>query len=248
MAAFSTFLDVLPDPNHSIGIAGQTGGSAGPGFKSIQVSSEQPIVSNRTNSGRYLARALSTQRFNLRITYNELTREQFEPVHNFLLQKQGGLLPFFVSLPQNVNSRNSNFATFSSTNAASPVVTAVADIPAGATNFLVNLAGSWSASSNGTPMPGDMFTTITSNSNHSKTYQVVRVETSTDYLTGSTAPSSSQVRLHVVPGIQKAIASGTSSKFQFYNPKMKVIVKSKQEYSLGVDNLYKFSLSLEEVQ
>lgn len=248
MAVFTSFLDVLPDPNNSIGNAGQVGGTAGPGFKSVRLTSEQPVVSNRTNSGRYIARALATQRFNINITYNEMTRTEFEPIYNFLLQKQGGLKPFFVQLPQNLATQNANFATFSNTHAASPVVTATADIAAGATSFLVNIGGSWSSSSNGTPLPGDLFTTSTANSNHTKVYQVVRVETTADYLQGETQPSTSQLRLHVIPGIQKAIAQGNTSKFQFHNPKIKVIVKSKQEYSLGVNNLYQFSLNLEEVQ
>lgn len=247
MATFAAYQNILPDPNNAIGSAGQPTGTTGPGFRSIKITSDQPIVSTQTNSGRYLSRALATQKFMIDITYNPMTRDQFEPVYNFLLQKQGGLFPFFVQLPQHLNTRNSAFGAYSSANAASPKVTAAAEVTAGKNNFLVNLAD-WSLASNGSPGPGDLFTVISSNSNHTKVYQVVRVENASDRLDSSSVatPSSSQLRLHTVPALQRTLEIG--AKIQFFLPAVKVIVKNKNTYDLGVDGLYKFSLKLEEVQ
>ena len=64
MATFSSFLDILPDPSNPIGVSGQalatgSGGTNGPGFASVQFSSEAPIQMSRTNSGRVLTRSIA---------------------------------------------------------------------------------------------------------------------------------------------------------------------------------------------
>jgi len=79
MAVFTSFQDVLPDPNNSIGNAGQATGSAGPGFASVKVTSEQPYMSTRTNSGRLLARAQAAHKWKINIKYNPMTRAEFVP-------------------------------------------------------------------------------------------------------------------------------------------------------------------------
>ena len=98
MAAQNT----LPDPNNTITAAGTDagGGTAGPGFKSVQLSSIQPILRDRTNSGRIISRSHVYHKWEVGITYNPLTKAQFDPIYNFLLHKRGTLKPFFVSLPQ----------------------------------------------------------------------------------------------------------------------------------------------------
>ena len=76
---------------------------------------------------------------------------------------------------------------------------------------------------------------------------VNRVETNADYQTGTTQPANTQVRVHFTPGLSKSIATGDD--FVFHNPLIKVIMTADiQEYSLNTNNLYSFSLSLEEVQ
>ena len=97
MATFTSFLDILPTPDKPIGTAGQalataSGGVAGPGFASVQFSSEAPIQVSRTNSGRVITRAAAGHRWNINIAYNPMTREQFEPVYSFLLEKNGSVL------------------------------------------------------------------------------------------------------------------------------------------------------------
>ena len=63
MADFSStgFQNVLPDPNNTIDYAGSpgtnTGYAGGPGYSSVQLTSEQKTLRDRTNSGRILARA-----------------------------------------------------------------------------------------------------------------------------------------------------------------------------------------------
>ena len=240
--AFSTFQNILPDPNNTIGDAGQSAGSAGPGFASVKFTSEQPTLRDRTNSGRLLARAIVSHKWKINIRYNPMTRAEFEPVYSFLLQKRGGLNPFFVSLPQYRIPQNSTFAVF----AASNNLEAASSVNAGATQAMLGKSN-YNNSVNKTPSPGDLFTISGTNSNHLKAYMVTRVENSSDYLTGTAQPSSSQVRIHFSPGLSKAI--GAADDFIFHNPLIKVVLSSDvQEYSLNTDGLYAYSLNLEEVQ
>jgi len=105
------FQNILPDPNNTIGDTGKaTVGGAGPGYKSVSVTSNQAVMNERTNSGRLITRVASGHSWELAITYNPLTRAEFEPLNSFLLHKKGGLLPFFVSLPQNKAPQSTTFA------------------------------------------------------------------------------------------------------------------------------------------
>jgi len=243
MTTFVNFLNVLPDPNNGIGDAGQAGGSTGPGYSSVQLSSMSPIIKDKTNSGRHLARAIASHSWDVAIGYNPMTRSEFEPIYNFLLQKRGGLTPFYVSLPQYKAPQNSNFASFTDGGTNLDVTS---NTSAGATSFLIGKTG-YNYITNGTPKPGDLFTIDGSNSNHKKAYMVTRVETNADYQSGTTRPTTSQVRIHCAPGLQRAVLAGDDVVFD--NPLIKVILSSDvQEYSLGTNNLYSFSLKLEEVQ
>ena len=242
MASFTNFQNVLPDPNNTIGSAGQVAGSAGPGYASVSVTSEQPMLRDRTNSGRILARAVAGHKWKIKINYNPMTRADFEPVYTFLLQRRGPLNPFFVSLPQYRVPRDSTFATY----AGSTNLEAVGAVAAGATSALIGRSG-YSNTANKTPLPGDMFTLNATNSNHKKAYMVTRVETSADYEAGTTQPASTQVRIHFTPGLARSIVTGDD--FVFHNPLIKVILEGDvQEYSLNTQNLYQFSLNLQEVQ
>ena len=106
MATFSNFTNRLPDPNWGISEAGDghaTSFTEGPGFASVKFSSQQPVAYSRTNSGRVTTRAIAGQYWSIGITYNPMTRDQFEPIYNFLLEKRGRLKPFFVALPQHID-------------------------------------------------------------------------------------------------------------------------------------------------
>ena len=79
------FLDILPDPDTEITDAGtaHSNGAAGPGFASMTVTSNDKVMMNRTNTGRVITRKIATQQWKLKISYNPLTRDEFEPVYNF---------------------------------------------------------------------------------------------------------------------------------------------------------------------
>jgi len=112
---------ILPDPNNPIGNAGQNTGTDGPGYRSVQLTSNSKIMKTRTNSGRVVARAISGQHWELSISYNPLTRAEFEPIYNFLLNQRGGLKPFFVSLPQYRRPQNATFATYADPDNSTPI-------------------------------------------------------------------------------------------------------------------------------
>ncbi len=243
MPTFTNFQNILPDPNNSIASAGQaTGAVKGPGFASVSFSSEQKVLRDLTNSGRLLARAKTGHKWKMKISYNPMTRTDFEPVYNFLMHRRGPLHPFFISIPQYRLPQDAAFAVYSATTK----LEAQASQLAGLTSLMIEKSG-YSNTTNGTPSPGDLFNIDGTNSNHKKAYMVNRVETSADYQTGTTAPTSSQVRIHFTPGLSKSISTGDD--FVFNNPLIKVVMTGNiQEYSLNTSNLYSFSLNLEEVQ
>jgi|TARA_R110000803_G_scaffold96925_2_gene165060 hypothetical protein len=244
MANFSTFQTIMPDPTTAIATTGSAEGSIyGPGFASVKLRSDAPVMQDRTNSGRLITRAVAGHKWDINITYNPMTRSQFEPISNFLLQQRGGLIPFFVSLPQNKLSQNAAFAALSAT--TGNTVAAVNSYTAGTSSILITATG---ISNTVHPEPGDLFSVLDSaDYNHQKIYKVTRVETPADYYTTTGAPGSAQVRIHFVPGLQKNLA-GTAI-VDFSNPLFRVVLGSSvQEYSLGTNNLYSFSLKLEEAQ
>tara|TARA_Y100001972_G_scaffold120536_1_gene163257 strand:+ start:2336 stop:3202 length:867 start_codon:yes stop_codon:yes gene_type:complete len=287
MSTFTSFLDILPDPNNKIGTGGESNasGTAGPGFASIRFTSEAPIMKTMTNSGRVVSRAIVGHQWKIALTYNPLTRAEFEPINGFLMSRRGGLVPFFLSLPQYRVPQDSTFATyvasnvirvnleadallignsysiantsgttFASIGAAAETVgtvftatgrsgSGIVNASAGSTSFLID------GMSSSDPKAGDLFTiTDSADSNHTKAYMVTRIETNSTYNTAtSPQPASTERVLHFTPGLQRAVSD--NSVINFHNPKIRVLMTSDvQEYSLNVDNLYSFSLNLEEAQ
>ena len=233
--AFSSFANRLPDPNYKITESGNnsSSGLAGPGFKTVKFSSEQPTSFSRTNSGRVITRAIVGHNWKINITYNPMTRDQFEPVYSFLLEKRGRLKPFFVALPQYSSSRTTTSDTISVDGAAS----------AGATNIKVDGFGSVT----GGLRPGDMFTiTDSNNSNHKKIYQITRVADNTNRLTTDTIATDER-RYYITPPLEKDVSN--NSTIQYSEPLVRVVQTADiQEYNLGTNNLYSFALNLEEAQ
>lgn len=233
--AFNSFANRLPDPNYKITEAGEnsSGGLAGPGFKTVKFESQQPTSFTRTNSGRVITRAIVGHNWKINITYNPMTRDQFEPVYSFLLEKRGRLKPFFVALPQYSSSRTTTSGTISVDGAAS----------AGATNIKVDGFGSVT----GGLRPGDMFTiTDSNNSNHKKIYQITRVADNTNRLTTDTIATDER-RYYITPPLEKDVSN--NSTLVYSEPLVRVVQTADiQEYSLGTNNLYSFALNLEEAQ
>jgi len=231
------YMDILPDPTNKILDSGLASGSgtAGPGFASVKFTSDQPTIVDRTHSGRVITRAIAGQFWKIAITYNPLTRAEFDPVNSFLMAMQGSLKPFFVMLPQ--------YSAFNAANASNPVQAADGSaVTAGKTYMKITYSGA------GTPQPGDIFNIIDSNnSNHFKTYMVTRYETDSSYsaISGEANLTSGQKRLSFNPPLQYEVSNG--AELEFTNPKIRVINKNRaNEYSLNTNNLFKFSLSLEE--
>ena len=233
--AFSSFANRLPDPAFKITEAGENSNSglAGPGFASVKFTSEQPVSISRANSGRVISRAIVSHKWKIQITYNPMTRNEFEPVYNFLLEKRGRLKPFFVKLPQH-SPRTTTSGTYTIQGPAS----------AGSSSILTTVS-----SLSGGLRPGDLVTINDSqNSNHTKAYQIVKVNDSTNKLSSDTdLNNANERRLFLVPPLAKTVSN--SSTVTFANPLIKVMLQSDiQEYDLGTNNLYEFSLNLEEAQ
>ena len=180
-----------------------------------------------------------------------MTRTEFDPVYTFLMDKQGSLKPFYVYLPQYRYPKNTDFSTWLTTYQSSLVPDV--NVIAGSTTMMIE-SENWDIDSlyisNPTPLPGDLFNVVDSNDGtHTKTYMITRVETADTYRTGITAPTDTvmaQYRIHFTPGL-KADVQASTTYLRFNEPKIHVFQKNDiQEYSLGNNNLYSFSLNLEE--
>lgn len=207
-----TIQNILPDPYHLITPSGNdagTGQTGGPGFASVSLSSNQPIMRDRTNSGRMVSRVSAYHKWEIDINYNPMTKAEFDPVFGFLLEKQGTLKPFFVSLPQyRVQGIDDRTVTSAAVAGATTIACNTTDIVVGA---LLRINDTDSA--------------------HTKAYMVNRVGTSS---------------ITITPGLAKAISS--IADLIFTDPTIKVIQSGDtQQYSLNTENLYSFSLKLEEV-
>ena len=203
--------NILPDPHNQITHAGQSGsGDHGPGFKSVSIKSKQPIMTDRTNSGRVIARVHAYHQWLIDISYNPLTKAEFDPIYNFLLHKQGSLKPFFVSLPQYRDQGPTSRTVSGTVVAGTQVITA----------------------NNGSNIKPGMLFRINDpqDSNHEKAYMVTRV---------------SGTSLTITPGLARGVTTGAA--LDFATPTIKVRQTSdSRDYSLNTNNLYSFSLKLEE--
>lgn len=139
MATFSAYMDILPDPNNKIGAAGQplSTGTAGPGYSSVALTADQKTITSRTNSNRVSARAIAGHKWNIDIGYNPMTQEQFMPIYNFLLHRNGPLNPFYVSLPQYRTPQNSTFSTNLSDSTNPLCLYPTAAVASGSTSMLL---------------------------------------------------------------------------------------------------------------
>ena len=243
MATFSTFSNILPDPVNKIDTAGvsNSSGSEGPGFASVKFRSNRQVQVSRTISGRGVMASPGFHIWEFDINYNPLTRAEFEPVSTFLETREGRLRPFFVILPQHNKPQNPLFNTYCSANTITS-----AQVPAGATSFIITGTDMTEALA-GNPTPGDFINIEDpADVNHVKAYKITRVETNEYYRAGTVQPAINQRRIHVTPALARNVSSGAV--VSFINPKFRVIQKGDTlEYDLNTDNLYQFSLSLEEV-
>jgi len=252
MANFTDFLNILPDPNNSIGAGGQSlssasGGQEGAGFASVKLSSEHQISNTRTNSGKLISRESGAQKWKISITYNPMTREEFEPIYSFLLQKRGQLSPFFVSLPQYKNPQKADFLTFLESTTPNKVFSNNSEVYAGQTQMTID-NDDYTSTNARRLTAGDLFTVGDSNNlTHTKVYQITRVEIDGNSLTPGTVNDTTDQRISFIPALQHNIPDNTVINLQ--NPLFKVVMKSNiQEYQLNSENLYTFSLELEEAQ
>jgi hypothetical protein len=241
MATFNFFSDILPDPINKITDQGDIDptGVAGPGFSAINFISNGETQVSRTNSGRGVHRDQEVQYWSFSIKYHPMFRFQFDPVDAFLASRNARRDPFFVVLPQYSKPKNAIFASFAETN----TIRNKGGYESGITSMMLDCGGNFPAYAS----PGDMFTiTDTSNTNHLKAYKVTRVETNARYQASTTQPELNEMRIHFSPPLTRNLAD--NSVINFIKPKFRVIARSDlREYSLDTNNLYQFSLDLEEI-
>jgi hypothetical protein len=215
--------NILPDPVNTIDEAGQdlSGGVAGPGYKTVKLSSVQEVLTDRSRSGITYRRINQYHQWKIDITYNKLTKTQFDTVYPFLLQRQSFQEAFFVNLPQYQVSR-----TLTST-----LVSAISQ-PAGQQYLsIVNSANI---------EKGDLLTiSDPTDATHKKAYKVTAIDSSNHYL---------YLTPTLQRKVDRTSVNGSPSiAFNITTPKIRVIaVGSTVDYSLDSSGLYSFSVKLEE--
>lgn len=242
MSTFVTFNDRLPDPTFQVNDAGAavtSGGKRGPGFSAIGFRSDRPVQVSKAVSGRGVHRETGAHSWAFSISYNPMTRDDFDVVQSFLDSRNGKLRPFFVVLPQHSKPKDPAFATFLATN----TLAVSGAHSAGSSTLLVDSANVIV----GTAKPGDYLNIVDpTNVNHLKTYKVAAVETNATYQIDSTRPSTRQMRLHLMPPLTKNVAN--DAVVRMIDPLFRVYQTSDvSETELNTDNLYSFSLDLEEI-
>ena len=213
--------NTLPDPNNTItpeGADSGTGSVAGPGFSAVTVTSQQPLVMTRSNSGLAFKSINKYQKFSVDIRYNSLTKAAFTIVYPFLLERQASLEAFFVELPQ---YGNSNAGTKDIT------IPSNADVDAGSVQLTLSNVNSLAVA--------DMFTiSDPQDSTHVKTYKITKINGSVVTIT----PPLQRKLNHLLAGTRQA---------NFGAPKMRVCVSGPDiQYSVNAKGLYSFSVKLEE--
>jgi hypothetical protein len=211
--------NVLPDPNNNITPSGEssgTGAVAGPGFSAVTLTSQQPYVMNRSNSGLAFKSINRYQKFMVDIKYNSLTKAEFNIVYPFLLQRQATLEPFFVELPQYGNSSaGSKNITLSSTVASGATTLTLANV----TSLLV----------------ADLFSIIDPQDDvHVKTYKVTKI----DGTTITISPPLQRKLDHTLSGTRQANFATPKMRV--------CVMGSDIQYSVDAKGLYSFSVKLEE--
>lgn len=154
-----TIQTILPDSNNPINLLGDNIlGTYGPGFSAVQLTSEQPTVTNRSNSGIAFRSLNRYHSWSINISYNPMQKALFLPLYNFLLEKQASLEPFYVELPQ-----------YGNTSAGSKTIPTTAEA---GTNELI-------LGNNTNINPGDLFyVSNPGDDTHAKAYKVTRLGSS----------------------------------------------------------------------
>lgn len=220
--------NTLPDPFNTIDREGEdvSGGVAGPGFKTVKLSSVQEVLTDRSRSGITYRRINQYHQWKVDVTYNKLTETQFNTVYPFLLQRQSFQEPFYIELPQYQYSTQRIGINY----AAATILQ-----PAGQQYFQTGSSGDMLSLNK-----GDMFNiSDPTDATHTKAYKITSID-------------ASNYRVYITPTLQRKVdrTSANGSPIVLWDPntpKVRVIiVGSTINYTLDSSGLYSFSVKLEE--
>lgn len=214
----------LPDPINKITNSGDDSpytGTAGPGYKTVKVSSEQQVLRDKSRSGVSYRRINQYHMWKVDISYNKLTKSQFNTVYPFLLQRQAWQEAFFVNLPQYDITNRGTIATSVASNLLQPAGQQYLEV--------VNDANI---------ERGDLITISDSTDNtHKKAYKITAVENNKLYISPTLQRKVDTTSANGSPSVTFNIAS----------PEMRVTCPSTNlDYTVDSSGLYTFSVKLEE--
>jgi hypothetical protein len=230
-----SYSNTLPAPGTLINAAGaaDVNGLPAPGFKGLDFDSVYPVGISRTRSNRGLPNSGGEHYWTFTISYNEMTKEEFEAVNSFLMGHNTRLNPFYVVLPNYAAPEDSAFATY----AAGNTITAPDAQYAGDTTVEIVAPEGLK--------PGCFINFVDSDDAlHKSTYRVARVESPSQH--AGVAPAAGRLRLTIFPPLQRDF-SGTVT-VRFTNPTFRVIQRNSISPKFDNNNIVdSFSLQVEEI-
>ena len=175
------------------------------------------MLTSRSRTGITYRRINQYHQWKVDISYNKLTKAQFNTVYPFLLQRQSFQEAFFVDLPQYSNTGS--------------ITTSVPNISQPAGQHYLAVTNSANI------QKGDLLTISDStDATHKKAYKITAIDSSNHYLF---------VTPTLQRKVDKT--SGATIAFDVVTPKIRVIaVGSTIDYTLDSSGLYSFSVKLEE--
>jgi len=200
----------------------------GPGFISVDLTSNSPTMSNTAMSGKIHTRQVAGQKWAFSIRYPEVTKSQFQNVYLQLLKLRGRLNEIKVVLPQYREPQNGSLHSSAGTNGNALIQVATSGTAGVSTISTKN----WnSASFSGNELvAGDV---------------VAFQDNKKVHIITSMSDTGSFRQLTLFPPLTKTVAA---NKYLYtYEVPFYVTLKNDiQEYALGINNLYSISLDLEE--
>jgi hypothetical protein len=188
-------------------------------FRAVNFRSNQKTLFSETDSGKTFRRQVQGQRFSFTVSYPPMKRTEFAPIMAFIMKQRARKENFTITLPSYFNALGSETGTLLVNGAHS-----VADTTIAIDGFASDGAGRLKA--------GDLIKFA-----HDKVYMIIDDVTS----------SSNAATVTIEPPLRTALTNNSSVAYDSIQFTVH-LASDVQEYSLGTNNLYTFSLNLEEAQ
>lgn len=230
-----SYSNIFPAPGTLIDSSGQANpnGLPAPGFSGLNLTANESVSINRSRSARGLASSSDDFFWSFRVSYHNMTQDEYDAIEMFLLGHRAKKNPFYITLPNYAQPKPSSFTTFLNGQ----------DLPC--------VAGSYAGdetitviSSNTSLLPGCYINLIDdADALHKSTYKVTRVETPLNYVGDPVA--SNRLRLSIYPHNKRDFIGNVTARF--IKPQFRVVQTSDLEVEYDEHNIATFGFTCAEL-